>query len=60
MFGGAFVGLVIVAPTILRVRYGYDHGYGEGARSNLMGTSLGVAAGLLIELAIRIVSGRGR
>jgi hypothetical protein len=49
MFAGSFLGLAFIGDYLLSANYGYDHGYGEGARCNLAGAIIGCIVQAYVE-----------
>lgn len=54
MLLGAIFGLLFIAMLLMAKIHGYDHGYGETPRCDLVGALVGAVSGLLVELALRI------
>jgi len=49
---GAVPGLGCLSPMILSSRYGYDHGFGETARSDIVGGIIGAVCGAFVASMI--------
>ena len=49
---GAVLGLGCLSPMILSKLYGYDHGSGETANSNVMGSIIGAIVGAFVASLI--------
>jgi hypothetical protein len=45
---GAFVGLTCLGAAILGGFYGYDHGFGETAKSDIGGAVIGAVVGAVL------------
>jgi hypothetical protein len=60
MLLGAFVGFGFLSYELLKSMYGYDHGFGEGAKATIVATVLGALAGLAGELFLRARENRRR
>ena len=45
---GGFIGLTCLGTAILGCIHGYDHGFGETAKSNIIGAVIGAVIGALL------------
>ena len=45
---GAAAGLTLLSPLLLEVNDGYDHGYGETAKWDIVGAFCGFSAALIV------------
>lgn len=54
--GGAFIGIICLAPFLLSTLYQYDHGFGETAKSNIVGMTIGASIGG----SLAILTGKSR
>lgn len=51
---GAVLGFCCLSPMILSQVYQYDHGFGETAKSNMMGVVVGTLVGSFVALLIML------
>jgi hypothetical protein len=53
MLIGAGIGFLFLSPFLLEFQYGYDHGFGETAKCNLVSAIVGASGGFVLDLSLR-------